>query len=465
MQTKVPRQQKPRYLNGMIAALLTLLSVSSPAHAGPWLLSATPDQVPSGRDVGGLNWVRVFNNFDEGGWWLTHHWDNGTGPGYNVAPMTDGLAVDMSSRIRLADWDDIKDHGLERCPDGSFLHVYSLSVTNDSARAARYTDDWNMVAHGWVEENAPERAHNDMPVICSEHLQGAAFTNHAGMRPTFFEIGPDATVVATHEMDIPSHISGGSFKYDPISDRYLMITNGEPGLGVHWINRDLSTDVSFNIEPIPDLFRHFWPQGLLRVGDFWVVAFLGEAYNGQYLAGDGDVYVAVFDDDFNTVDTIMVSDNEDGDVGSARPSFARHRDQLIVAWDKQFQPYVSVITLDLVQFGMDEDDSGFVPPEGSSGDCIDPDDDDGSSGSGGSGTTGIDGEDGPSYAGSGSALEGDTNDDWDEPASNEGMKGEYCEEGCNCAAGPRSVRHSWVLLLTGAAVFLRRRRQGHSTDR
>ena len=149
----------------MITALLTLLTVSAPAQAGPWLLSSTPDQVPSGRDVGGLNWVRVFNNFDDGGWWLTHHWDNGTGPGYNVAPMTEGLNVDMSSRVRLADWDDIKDHGIERCPDGSFLHVYSLSVTNDSARAARYTDDWNMIAHGWVEENVDARAHNDMHAI------------------------------------------------------------------------------------------------------------------------------------------------------------------------------------------------------------------------------------------------------------------------------------------------------------
>jgi MYXO-CTERM domain-containing protein len=444
----------------MISTLMALLSLSAPVQAGPWLLSATPDQVPSGRDVGGLNWVRVFNNFEDGGWWMAHHFEIEGSPGYNVAPMTAGLEVDMPSRIRLAEWEDIKDHGIERCPDGSFLHVYSLSVMNDSARAARYSEDWSILAQGWVEESAPERAHNDMPVICSEHLQGAAFTNHSGMRPTFFEIGPDATVVATHEMDIPAHISGASFKYDPISDRFLMISNGEPGLGVHWINRDLTTDISFNIEPIPSLDRHFWPQGLMRVGDFWLVVFLGEAYGGQYLAGDGDVYLAVMDDDFSTLDTMMVSENEDGSTGSARPSFARRGDQLLVAWDKEFQPHVSVVTLDLVQFGMDEDDSGFVPPEDSDdgSPCADDDTADdgaGSTNSGGSGGP-IGGSDEPGAGGSGTALEGDTSDDWDEPSSGEGIKSDPCDDGCGCSTTPNGPRLGWAFLL-GAVALLRRR--------
>ena len=448
-QTKVRRPPKPHY-NSAMQFLLSLSLLTSPAFAGDFFLEAGADQVPSGPDVGGLNWVRVFNNFDDGGWWLTHHWEHEGSPGYNVAPMTDGLAIDMSARIRLAEWEDIKDHGIERCPDGSFLHVFSLSVTNDSARAARYTDDWSMTATGWVEEHVSARAHNDMPVICSEHLQGAAFTNHSDMRPTFFEIGPDATVTATHEMDIDAHISGASFKYDPISDRYLMIANGEPGLGVYWINRDLTTDVSFNIEPIPSLFRHFWPQGLMRVGDYWLMLFLGEAYNGQYLAGDGDVYIAVLDDDFSTLETIMVSDNVDGDLGSARPSFARHTDQLLVAWDKGFLPHVSVVTLDLVQFGMDEDDSGFVAPDGDEGSpCADTADGDGTSTTGGS--------DEPGSTGSTTELDGDTSDDWDEPKTDEGIKDDRCDKGCGCSNSPVVPHLGWGLLAGLLAVTRRRR--------
>ncbi len=456
--TKVQRRPKPGYHSGMIAVLLSILTVSSPAQAGDWLLSSTPDQVPTGRDVGGLNWVRVFNNFEDGGWWLTHHWENEGLPGYNAAPMTEDLAVDMSSRIRLAEWDDIKDHGIERCPDGSFLHVYSLSVTNDSARAARYNENWEMLAHGWVEESVPERAHNDMPVICSEHLQGVAFTNHAGMRPTLFEIGPDATVIGRHLLDISAHISGGSFKYDPISDRFLMLSNGEPGIGVHWINRDLSVESSFNVEPVPSLFRHFWPQALMRVGDYWVVAFLGEAYDGQYLAGDGDVYVTVFDDDFNAMDTIMISDNVDGAVGSARPSFARYMDQLIVAWDKEFLPHVSIVTLDLVQFGMVEDDSGFVPPDDSDGSpCAEDTADDGASDDG---SASVGGSDESGSSGSGDTLEGDTEDEWDEPSTEEGIKDDPCDDGCGCSVSPAAPRFGWALLVSALALLRRRSNPG-----
>ena len=214
----------------MFTWLLSLSLLSSPASAGEFFLSATPDQVPSGRDVGGLNWIRVFNNFDDGGWWMTHHFEMSGVPGYNAAPMTEGLEVDMSSRIRLAEYDNQKDHGIERCPDGSFLHIYSVNVTNDTARAARYTEDWEMLAHGTVEEGVDARAHNDMPVICSEHLQGVAFTNHMGFSATLFEIGPDAEVVDTHELDVGAHISGGAFTYDRESDRFLMTANGEPGL-------------------------------------------------------------------------------------------------------------------------------------------------------------------------------------------------------------------------------------------
>ncbi len=435
--------------------LLALAFLTSPATAGDFLLSATPDRVPSGRDVGGLNWVRVFNNLDDGGWWMTHHFEMAGVPGYNVAPMTEGLELDMSSRVRLAEYANQKDHGIERCPDGSFLHVYSLNFTNDGARAARYSEDWEMQAHGSVEEGVDARAHNDMPVICSEHLQGVAFTNHSDFSATLFEIGPDATVVGTHELDVGGHISGGAFKYDAGSDRFLMTANGEPGLEAIWISRDFEVDERVSFVPIPSLERHYWPQALMRVGDYWLLAFLGVEYMGQYLADDGDVYVAVLNDDFETVDSMKVSNNDDGSgLGSARPSFARHMDQLLVAWDKGFQPYVSVVTLDLVAFGLDEDDSGFVPPEESDADedgspCLgDTADDDTVSAS--SGTD----DDGASSTTTG--LTGDTADEFDEPAGDEGMKEDPCDEGCGCAHTPNRWSASW-LFLVGLVALVRRR--------
>lgn len=459
----------------MNTLLLALTLGAAPATAGEYFISATPDAVPSGPDVGGLNWVRVFNNIEEGGWWLTHHWELDGMPGYNVAPMSDDLFLDMGRRIRLAEFEDIKDHGLERCPDGSFLHIYSLSVTNDSARAARYSNDWDILAEGWVEEDVDARAHNDMPVICSEHLQGVAFTNHMGMRPTLFEIGPDATVIATHELEVREHISGGAFKYDAVADKFLMITNAEPGLKAHWINRDLSMDRVVPFTPIPSLSRHFWPQGLMRAGDHWLLVFLGEAYGGQYLAGDGDVYVAVLNNDFETLETIKVSNNVEGDLGSARPSFARHGDQLLVAWDKGFQPYVSVVTLDLDRLGIDDDDTGFSPgsgaDDGSGSPCIEDDDDDdwGDDDSSDGAPTSTDEDDEDEYGdeefggenndGSNSGTEflvGDTADEWAEGGADEGIDDD-CEKGCGCSHAPQLPQSAWWALMLGLIGFRRRR--------
>ena len=451
--------------------LLSLLGISVPASAGDFFVSATPDTVPAGPDVGGLNWVRVFNNLEDGGWWMAHHWDPGTGPGYNVAPMSEGLVLDMGSRIRLAEYPDIKDHGVERCPDGSFLHIYSLSVMNDSARAARYTSDWNITAEGWVEESVPERAHNDMPVICSEHLQGVAFTNHMGMRPTFFEIGPDATVTDTHELPIDAHISGGAFKYDAESDKFVVIANSEPGLKAYWLNRDLTLDRTVRFEPIPSLDRHFWPQGLMRVGDYWLLVFLGEAYGGIYLAGDGDVFIAALNDDFETVETIKVSENIEGGIGSARPSFARYGDQLLVAWDKEFLPHTSVVTLNLERFGVDSDDTGFTTGSSDEDDAGSPcveEEEESSEDEGPEEEPGVEtpyeddeitGEDQSSGSGSSSYLLGDTADEWEEDDAEEGIaEDDPCAKGCGCTHAPRKPNLSWLVLLT-ALVGINRRRQ------
>ena len=46
--------------------LLLYRSLSTPVSASGFFVSATPDAVPTGRDVGGLNWVRVFPNEADG---------------------------------------------------------------------------------------------------------------------------------------------------------------------------------------------------------------------------------------------------------------------------------------------------------------------------------------------------------------------------------------------------------------
>jgi MYXO-CTERM domain-containing protein len=210
----------------------------------------------------------------------------------------------------------------------------------------------------------------------------------------------------------------------------------------------------------------------MRAGDYWLLVFLGEETGGQYLAGDGDVYVAALNDDFETMETIKVSDNVTGDLGSARPSFARHGDQLMVAWDKGFMPHVSVVTLDLGRLGIGGEDSGFSSGSGTDdpdtgSPCAGGDDDDwgdessddGSSDDDGSTSTDeVDGENGSGGStSSGTTILGDTADDWEEGGSDEGIDEDPCEKGCGCAHAPQLPQATWWTMLL-ALVGVRRRR-------
>ncbi len=462
-----------------LATLFALLSLST-ASAQTFVTSVGTEQIPSGPDIGGMNWIRIFNNFEDGGWWLTYHWSDGTIPGYNAAPMTEDFELDIHSRRRLAEWDDIKDHGIKRCPDGSFLHAYSIGVTNDSARAARYSSDWSILAQGWIEEDVTTRAHNDMPIICSEPLQAAAFTNHSDFSATVFEIDAEARATIAGSFSGSGHVSGSSWEYVASRDQYLVLSESGDGLRWTYYNRDFSLAETGDFIVSSSLDRHFWPQGLMRLGDYWIVAFLGHQPDAHYLAGDGDVYVAVLNDSFETMESHKVSDNVPGESGSARPNFARHGSDLVVVWDKQILPHVVKLQLDLSAFGVESDDTGFTDGSGSGGDspadeegydpCTEspPDTSDVEPDSEDSASAGIDEDDGTGGSDIGGEMEGSTDEEGGtsttsvggEPMDTSEEMDDGCpkEGGCNCTtASAPEPRWLLMVMLTSLGAVMRRR--------
>ncbi len=439
----------------MVLALL--LALSTPASAGDFITTVSEDAVMSGDDIGGINWVRIFNNFADGGWWVTYHWETEGGlPGYNAARMTDERVLAHSTgRIRLAEWAETKDHAITRCPDGSFLHAFSIGIGNESARSARYSRSWETLSHEWVEENVPERAHNDLPVICSEPREATAFTNHASFTAQVFDIGSSGSVTSSSsELTGSGHMAGASWIYYEPRDQYLVISNGEPGLRRVWYNRDLSVAEVTDWAPLPALNRSFWPQKIERVGDYWVLIYLGIEYGGMYLADDGDVYLVVMDSSFNTVDSAKLSNNTPGDLGSARPHFARHGSKLMAVWDKAILPYAAKVQLNLEAFGVEDDDTGFDWADGDSdvdggGDdpCV-PDEDEDTDGT--VSTETIEGQDETNGGHTSMGLTGT-----EDTAMAESSK-DCGKSGCGCAVSV-TRRMPWaLLLLTGLVLRLRR---------
>jgi len=443
----------------LIYTLFFTISLLGPAHAQTYITSVGSDQAPSGTDIGGMNWIRIFNNLEDGGWWLAHHWDDGSGPGYNVAPMTTDFFLDTSHRIRLAEWPDTKDHAIARCPDGSFLHAYSIGVENASARSARYDANWSTVAEGWIEEGVDERAHNDLPIICSSPLQAVAFTNHSDFSATVFEIDAEANPTIAGTFSGSDHISGASWTYVESRDQYLIISNSNPGLKSAWYNRDFSLAESTDFVVEPALERHFWPQGLMRVGDKWVLTFLGVEYREQYLADDGDVYVAVLNDSFETLEVHKVSENEDGGLGSARPSFARHGSDLVVVWDKAILPRLAKLELNLSAFGVTDDDTGFTSTGGDgSGDddgSYDPCTEEPPDTSGGAHTEGE--TETTTGTGQGDEKVDTTHVDGEHVDTAEKMSGDCAKKGCQCSSSVHVPWGGWLAMVLVGGLAARRR--------
>ena len=102
---------------------------------------------------------------------------------------------------------------------------------------------------------------------------------------------------------------------------------------------------------------------------------------------------------------------------------------------------------------LDEDDSGFVPPEGRDEDEGSPCAEDEDTAEGGSSDGFDDAEDGTASAG----LEGDSEDEFDESSEGEGIKEDPCDDGCGCTQAPTGSSLTWAALIGLLAIGRRRR--------
>lgn len=340
----------------VIAALL------APALAGDFILAAGAEVEL--RSSG--TWARAIPV--DGGWKLAFA---GNGDYYvsDLVKTGDGLedwALDNGTRIQLTQHGELKDHAIKRCPDGSYLHVASANVTepNDSAYGWRYAADWSVLTQAPIEESQPARAHNDMAIYCSALGAGVAFGGQGGP-PAILSI--DAELGATLAAELPFQVraTGASFWVDPEEEIITMFYTDGPG-NLHKMRLDAQLQVLDDVDrPIVEAdLRAYWPQGLLRVGDYWLVAHMVRPQQTQSGGDDGNVRLIVVNDALEIQDEATLTDNELADAGQ-RPWLARQGDLVVMSYDRQRQHTVVEIRLDLEAFGVDPDaDTGWDGSDG-----------------------------------------------------------------------------------------------------
>ncbi len=272
--------------------MLTLLTLAltRPAQAG---LPAVVDFGPA-IDLGvSGTWGEVLTDADGTGWWLA--WaDQGE---LWAAPLQDdggGQAVDLDATRGLTGRRDLVDHALARCPDGTWLHVASLSLDSpdDSAWAFVYDADLRLLASGPVEERQAARAHNDMAVVCDDAFRGVSFPEFAARTAWFFPLDEDARPADAVELVDPPVLTGGSLVVDPETGLLTaMGTEDNVRLAVSAWDEDFVSQRYTPVE-VDEGRIAWWPQGLVRVGEGWLVVHLSlSADEGPRDADLGDIWI------------------------------------------------------------------------------------------------------------------------------------------------------------------------------
>jgi uncharacterized protein (TIGR03382 family) len=197
-----------------------------------------------------------------------------------------------------------------------------------------------------------------MPIICSSMVQGTAFPN--GDTSLFFHIAADASVSELTEIPFDPVPFGGAFLADEEVGRIELIN--------FTYTRDL-LKMEFDAALVPqgtasatiidpsDNTRAYWPQGVIKVGDYYVIALMIRN-DSEWMSGDqGNVWLAVLDGSWTLVELEQITHYEP-DVGAMRPWLARDGDQLIVTYDYDVKHHLTEVTLNLSAFGLSGDEGG-----------------------------------------------------------------------------------------------------------
>ena len=340
--------------------------------AQDWVLSISePHELPSGG-----TWVRAFPTEDS--------WDIFLGGssmrGGRLQQGSDGWEVHDIRVISDQEGTHFNDHAVKKCFDGTYLHLASrdVHVPNDSAHVWIYDEDLNVVASQLYEEASSERQYNDPSILCSRLSMGVAssilgqamdFGNHyfvvdsQGVRQEFVELAPYP------------RLNGGAFFAEEQEGVifHLGMDHGRP-LHINTYNATFQLLEEKELELLDPPKRAYWPQGLIRVGDYYLLSFMGR--DDSWGNGDmGDVFLGIFDRDWNLQKVHQITNYESN--FAMRPWISRKGDQVLITYDGNLKFFLVELKIDLALFGLEasDPDTGvdpmlwdtYFPEEGESG--------------------------------------------------------------------------------------------------
>ncbi len=291
------------------------------------------------------------------------------GGDYNRIPLAADFSYDSQQRVAMTGHTDLVDDAIRQCPDGTWLMAGSanLSTPNDTAYTFTFDADFNKLSDVNLDVQNPALAHNDMPLWCGDaRLVGFTGTD---MSQWIIELNADGSELARHQSTNAAQLEGGQFYRAEAEDDTLYTVGGQFQNGAEISRYDASyTIIDTQHPPISPAGEYsYWPQGLLRVGDYFVIVHMGRSATDAWDQDTGNVYVTIVSmTDWTVVEQDNLTNYAPG-AGAMRPWAARDGNDLLVTFDVDLHPHVMRVSLDTGALGeTSSTDSGSDGANGAS---------------------------------------------------------------------------------------------------
>jgi len=343
-----------------------------------WLLSQVVGAEPFITEMGtpveirsAGAWIRVFPTENS---WVAAMGSNQTFYVGTLQKTGDALTDwELTEKRQVVELSGLIDHGIKRCPDGSYLHAASGmppegdqgGEPTDYLHLWRYDENFEILQYAEFREGIGTHAHNDPNLICSPNTTGLLLSIQGYQFATdLFVLNQELALDRVIPLEDYPRGNGGSVLYDVHDDEYIQLgmAHDKP-LTINRYDADWNLIDTVDREVVDAPLRAYWPQGLIKVGDYYIVAHMGkdDAWQGS---DKGDVFLGVFDQSWDLVEQQRVTTYEDGEA-AMRPWVARKGNQLLVSFDLYNEQQIVEAKLNLSAFGLDgsEPDTG-VDPQG-----------------------------------------------------------------------------------------------------
>ena len=311
-----------------------------------------------------------------------------------ASELDEDLVEDHLTRRGLTGRTDLTDHAFVPCDDGGYLDGSSVTTTyhDDTLVIFRFDADLNLVSEHTVVQEDPYFHHNDSAAICTENLTGVGGFGadpgvvEEGDTSTFYKQNAEGSYDRLEPEDndvgmVPLNF-GGSWVWDPNNEWYTNFKSGytTTHLETHYLDEDLRQHADLvHGQPLygeEGDFYFWWPaRSIYRDGYFWVVTVGRDAALGESDAGD--LYIAIFDANYQPVDLIQLTDFGEG-TGGKQPYMVIDDNHAVVSFIVDTTPTAVLVELaneqPTAQAGDDQtvtvgdtvtlDGSGSSDPEG-----------------------------------------------------------------------------------------------------